>query len=165
MCVILACCPPSFSPIHEKSVQENINSNLKKKRKKWIQIFQEISQALSSTPPGEAVPAVGQVYNLHDSTAPATFRPAGGAANTAVAVAPETHQNIYYDVFRSQTGQSLPDLRVAAPAQFTNPQIGWLQRLLAQSQNNTKAEFIPGTIFVPGQHLLRKAKLRTMEEL
>jgi len=32
--------PPVSSPFHEKSVQENINSNLKKERKKGIQNFQ-----------------------------------------------------------------------------------------------------------------------------
>ena len=150
---------PSFSPFCGESVQKNINSNIKKKRKKRDSNFSRDSQALSSTPPGEAgiIAADEAPTPALASSAPAAFLPAVGTANTAVAVAPETHQKIDYDVFRVQTGQSQPDRRVAAPAQSTAPatapQIDWLQRLLAQSQNNTKDEFIPGTIFVPGQHL------------
>gem|GEM_PF-5093541 len=122
------------SPFHKNRVQENINSNKKKKRKKRDSNFSRDSQAEVSTPPGEAGQAVGQVYNAHNPTAPDVFLPAD---ETAVAVAPETHQKIYYDVFKIQTGQAQPDRRVAAPAQSTTttPQIDWLQRLLAQSQN------------------------------
>ena len=126
------------SPICGESVQENINLNKKKKRKKRDSNFSRDTQAEVSTPPGEAGQAIGQIYNAHDPTAPDVFRHASKTA-TAVAVAPETYQKIYYDVFKIQTGQSLPDRRVAAPAQSTTtttaPQIDWLQRLLAQSQN------------------------------